>query len=190
MDELDKHVKIISILSGLTEDQVLELSISDLKSAVFSIAFIYADPKTSGVRTSIRIKGNRFHINNNIQKLTGGEYITFASLIKDKGQVTANLPEIICLFFQPVNFLGLKKKSCYSRSASGEYIQKLDSFNKTSKLIRDHLTMDVVLQLSSFFLKSWQTSIKATQDYLLKMNRKNMKILAREMDSGSIGLGT
>lgn len=189
MDELDKNAKILSVLTGESEETIMALDLNELKAAIKAIQFIYTQPKTSGVRTSIRIKGNRFYINNNVRELTGGEYITFTSLLKDKSQVTINLPHILALFFKPINLLGSYRRKCYTKNNSGVLIQKLDSYTKTAELIRDNLTMDVVMELSAFFLQSYELSIKTTQDYLIKQTKKNMKMLAKEMDSGNIGHG-
>lgn len=189
MDELDKNVKILSVLTGESEETIMALNLNELKAAIKAIQFIYIQLKTTKVRTSIRIKGNRFYINNNVRELTGGEYITYTSLLKDKSQVTTNLPHILALFFKPINFLGLMKKKCYTKNSSGVWIQKLDSYTKTAKLIEANLTMDVVMELSAFFLRSYELSIRTTQDYLIKQTKKNMKMLAKEMDSGNIGHG-
>lgn len=189
MDELDKNVKILSVLTGRSEDEVMALNLTELKEAVKAIRFIYTQPKTEGIRSSIRIKGNRFHINNKVNELTGGEYITFTSLLKDRNQITANIPQILSLFFKPVNFLGLRKKACYTRNDKGVWIQNLESYDKTAQLIQDHLTMDVVMELSGFFLRNYQILIKSTQDYLIKMTEKNRKMILKEMGLPSTGRG-
>lgn len=183
LEDMDRHVKTISILSGEPEIKVWDLSLSFIKQAIAKTKFIYSQPESKGVRTSIRIKGNRFHIDNNVRHICGGEYIDLTSFLKEKDKITDNLPHILAIFFKPVNFLGLKKKRHYRKNDKGILIQTLESRNETAKLLEEHLTMDIAMGLSAFFLKNWEASIKAIQDYSIgemeKQTKKVKKIMKK-----------
>ena len=107
-------------------------------------------------------------------------------MIKEKSDVTKNLPKIIAIFLHPVNFFRFKKKSCYDNDC-----QTLESRNKTAKIVEDNLMMDNVMMLSGFFLKSWQVLAKATLDYSELQTKKARKQLKKAIakDSKSTGDG-
>jgi len=177
MDELDKQVKILSILTKLDEDTVTALAIPRLKEAIRACAFIYGKPELKPTEDFIKIGGKRFRINKMLNTLSGAEYIDMTSLVKDPKQITANLPKIIAIFLHPVNIFGFKKGKYYDKG-----FQTLESRMATAKLIEDHLMMDKVMNLSGFFLRNWEALTKATLRYsdLQTMKaRKNLKKLLK-----------
>ena len=186
MDELDKQVKILSILSGVSEDKLCQMSLPHLKEAIRHCQFIYSLPKDMPVRQSITIAGQRFIINTFLNEITGGEYIDMVSLTKDKELITKNLPQIIAIFLKPVNWFRREKKGCFENGT-----QTLESRNKTAKLIEENLMMDEVMRMSGFFLRSWTALTKATLDYSIVQNQKMTNQLLKEIkkDSKSFGVG-
>lgn len=179
MDELDKQVKILSILSKTSEDVICQMNISNLKEAIRHCQFIYTKPLAGSIATYMRIKGKRYKVNKELNTLSGGEYIDLTSLIKEPKDITRNLPKIISIFFHPVNIFGYRKKECFENGN-----QTLASRNETSKLIEDNLMMDDVMNLSGFFLKNWEGLTKATLDYSelqTKKVRKKLNRLAKEV---------
>lgn len=191
MDELDKHVKILSILSGQDEDSILSISLPELKEAIRQVQFIYSLPKPKGIKTSLRIGLNRFEVNIDLKKLSAGEYIDLAELTKDKQAVTSNLHKIIAIFLKPVNWFGFSQKKYYTKNQEGDLIQTLKSRNRTEKLLKDNLMMDEVISLSGFFLNNWDILMKATLRYSEKQNKKMAKNLNKliEKDLQIFGAG-
>lgn len=186
MDELDKQVKILSILSNTPEDVICQMPLPQLKQAIRECQFIYTKPKQEPIKQFITIGLNRFEVNTNLKKINGGEYIDLTGFIKDKSDVTKNLPQIIAIFLHPVNWFGFRKKICYVNSS-----QTLDSRNRTAKIIEDKMMMDDVMMLSGFFLSNWNTLIKSTLSYSELQMKKTKKELDKliEADSKSIGVG-
>lgn len=186
MDLLDKQVKILSILSKTPEETICRMNLSDLKEAIRHCQFIYTQPLAGHIKQYIRIGTHRFKVNPNLNKITGGDYIDLTSLIKDKGLVTNNLPQIISIFLHPVNWFGFRKKLFYKDGG-----QTIESRNRTAKLIEEKLMMDEVMTLSGFFLKSWHALTKATLEYSVLQTKKARKELEKVMreDSSSTGRG-
>lgn len=172
MDEIDKQVKILSLLSGEDEETVLSLPLPKIKQCNSAISFIYSVPKTKGIKKVIKVGGKRFLINHNLSEITGGEYIDLSTYTKDATTVTPNLHYILSIFFHPINIFGMVKKESYIKNANGKLCQKLERRNKTAQLLKDNLTMDEVFSLSAFFLKSWERLTETTQDYLEKQALK------------------
>ena len=190
LDELDRNVKILSILSKCPEEKIWDLSLSEVKGYIRQIAFIYTTPQSKGIRQSIRIKGQRFRIETNLKELRGGEYIDLANLTKEKEEITGNLSQIIAIFLKPINFLGLKKKSCYKLNDKGVYVQTLQSRALTAKHIEKHLSMDIVFELSAFFLKSGDALIQVGLNYSTAKLKQTAKELIKEIRaSKNIGVG-
>lgn len=190
MDELDKQVKILSILSGTSEERILDLSLSDVKGYIRQTNFIYSTPKSNNIRRCILIGNRRFKIDTDL-RINGAEYIDMATLTKEKDQITRNLPQIIAIFLKPINILGLPKRSCYRTNKNGKLVQTIESREATAILVKDRLTMDIVFDLSAFFLKSGEALTRAGLDYLNRTNKKVMEDLKREVkDLGITGHGT
>lgn len=181
MDELDKSVKILSILSDKTEDEILDISLPDIKECIKRIQFIYTTPEEGKIKQKIKINGHRYFINLNVRSITGAEYIDFTSLLKEKDKITQNLTQILPIFLKPVNIFGFKKKKCYRINDKNEEVQTLESRAFTSKLILDNLTMDIVFNLSGFFLRNYQALTKATLDCIIKENSKKRELILRKM---------
>jgi hypothetical protein len=191
MDETDRAVKILSILSGWSEDDVLDLDIRKIAEYTRRVKFIYTPYKPSGVPTYVRIGAKRFYVNNDLSKLKGAEYIDFVSFCKDKDLIASKLPQILAIFLKPVNWLGYKKKSCYYKGRDGEYIQTVQSRIETAKML-DKIPCTIAIDLSGFFLKNWVSSIKAIKGYLSQEHKKTMENLNRELQEmglSSIGDG-
>jgi len=189
MDELDKQIKIISILSGEREDKISDLSIPTIKKCIKATSFIYAIPGKGRIRQSVKLAGKRYQINYYVNKLSGGEYIDLTGYLKDANNTNSNLHYIVSIFMHPLNWFGLIDKKCYTKNAKGEYCQKLESRNKTAELVKD-MPMDVVFGMSGFFLNLWEHLIETTNHYLIKeVKKKNMEVL-KKLDSLIIGDGT
>lgn len=176
MDELDKSVKILSILSGVKEDVILNLPLTTVKAHIRKIQFIYTKPAGNKLRHHIKLGSKRFVINYKLSDLTGGEYIDMVGFTKEPTKVTSYLPSILAIYFKPVNIFGLKKKSCYDKGN-----QTVESRIESAKLISDHLTMDEVVSLSGFFLRSYEALTKVTLEVLQKQNEKIRTNLLKKM---------
>lgn len=177
MDDIDKHVKIVSILSGEKESTILDLSLSEMKECIKKVSFIYTKPERGAIKQYIRIGKHKYSINHDLKKITAGEYIDLTSLIKDD-KTTQNLPQILAIFFHPVNYFGFKKRKCYENQN-----QTLESRIKSAKVL-GNLKMDDVLNLSGFFLHSSINLLKGIQDYSTWQMKKAEKSLKKAMNKG------
>src|SRR5688572_22106597 len=147
MDEIDKAVKILSVLSGWTEDEISELSVKKIAEYTKQVRFIYSYPKTKGIPTYVWVKGKKFYLNNDLKRIKGAEYIDLVSFCKEKEKVASRLPEILAIFFEPVNWFGFRKRGCYKKNKEGEYIQTTDSRIRTAEILMD-LPADKAMALS------------------------------------------
>jgi len=189
MDDLDKSVKILSVLSGVSEDEITNMPLTSIKECVKWIRFIYTIPEKTKVLPKVKIGGKRYRINLELNKLSGGEYIDLIGYTKEKETINSNLHYIFSIFMHEINVFGKLKKSNYTKNAKGDYCQKLDVRNNTAEFIKDKITMDVVFNLSGFFLNLYEGLMKATLDYsITELNKMNKEII-KEMDSLITGDG-
>ena len=178
-DEMDTQFRILSILTGQEDDYFINIPIPDLKKIIASTSFLNTKPKNK-LPLVLNLNGSRFRVRYEANKLIAGEYIDLQNYIKQG--VNNNLAKIIAIYFEPINWFGFKKKSCYKKSKEGLMVQTLESKKITEQLILDHLTMDKVFGMTDFFLKVWVELMKATQVYLAKAGEKTTKKLNRMME--------
>lgn len=176
MDELDKQIKVVSILSKVNEDYLLKLSLTDIKKLIQHIAFIYTQPKGVKPPNTVTLKGVTYNVNYDLRTITGGEYIDLCEYTKEAKDVTRNLPNILAIFINP------KAKECYE-VVQGKKVQTNESRNNTAKLLLDGMNMQDVLAMSSFFLRSWEALTIATVSCLEKQNKKIEKELIKDLKS-------
>ena len=190
MDEIDKAVKILAILSSQSEEDIIELTVDEIARYTKQVSFVFKKYEPKGVPTFIRLKGKRYSLNNDVKSLSGAEYIDFTSLIKDKQDIAKNLPQILAIFLEPINIFGFKKKDCYRKNPEGNYIKKLQVRVDVAKDCLE-LPSTTAMDLAGFFLKSYESLTKATLNYLKLKQMKTMKILRKEaMALENIGRGS
>ena len=181
MDEIDKHIKIISILTEQPEDKIADLPLPAIKSCIKWINFIYQTPIQTKAKQKVKIGNRKYKVNLEVNKLSGGEYIDLTTYTKDKETINANLHFIISIFLHEVNIFGRIKKSNYTTNAKGEFCQKLECRNEIAEYIKDKITMDLVFNLSGFFLKLYESLMAVTLDYsIMEVNKMNSNI-AKEL---------
>ncbi len=180
MDELDKQIKVISILSKVNEDYLLKLSLSDIKKLIQHVSFIYTQPKGVKPPNTVTLKGVTYNVAYDLRTITGGEYIDLCEYSKEAKDVTKNLPNILAIFIKP------KAKECYE-VVQGKKVQTNESRNNTAKLLLDEMNMQDVLAMSSFFLRSWEALTIATVNYLEKQNKKIEKELIKDLKNIGVG---
>lgn len=178
-DELDTSLRVISILSGVDDVDLVNISLSDLKRLSAKTDFIKTNRYEKLEDFSLKLKGQRYRIEWDATKLVAGEYIDIQNYIS-KG-AHENIHKIMASYIKPVNLFGFRKKGCYKKSKEGKWLQTVESRAITSELILDHLTMDKVFSINGFFLNRWKRLTEATQVYLEQKKRIQMKKLKREL---------
>ena len=178
-DELDTQLRILSILTGVEDDVLLQLPISEIKRMSLMTDFIKHNQSKKEIDFTIKLNGKKFRVEWDATKLVAGEYIDIQKYIESGA--TENIHNIIAAYLKPVNFFGFIKKSCYEQTQDGRYIQSLESRNITAKLILNHMNMEDVFALNGFFLNRWKKLIGGTRHYLELQNKKAMKDLKRKL---------
>lgn len=183
MDELDRRVKIIGILTGLTDDEVLNLPLTQFTD--YSAAAQFLDKQCPenlipAVSKSYPVGGFVLVPVTDMRKITTAQYIDFQTFSKDKEK---NLVEMLSCFLVP---RGMDYNDGYDIA---------DVHNA----IREEMSVAEVLALLAFFFKSWAESIRSTLSYSVKeamkiedkeTKAKMLKKIRSVLDSTTVGDGS
>lgn len=156
MDEVDRKVKIVGILTGLTDDEVLALPITDFTECCAKAKFIDLPcPETliPSVSKSYPVCGFNLVPVTDMRKVTTAQYIDFLSFSKDKEH---NIVEMLSCFLVP-------KGMDYN-----EGYDILDVHNA----IKEEMSVAEVLAVLAFFFGSWTRSLHSTLSYSERMARR------------------
>lgn len=156
MDEVDRKVKIVGILTGLTDDEVLALPITDFTECCAKAKFIDLPcPETliPSVSKSYPVGGFNLVPVTDMRKVTTAQYIDFITFSKDKEH---NIVEMLSCFLVP-------KGMDYN-----EGYDILDVHNA----IKEEMSVAEVLALLAFFFGSWTRSINSTLSSSERMARR------------------
>ena len=156
MDEVDRKVSIVAILTGLTDDEVLALPITDFTECCAKAKFIDLPcPETliPSVSKSYPVGGFNLVPVTDMRKVTTAQYIDFITFSKDKEH---NIVEMLSCFLVP-------KGMDYN-----EGYDILDVHNA----IKEEMSVAEVLALLAFFFGSWTRSINSTLSSSERMARR------------------
>ena len=156
MDEVDRKVKIVGILTGLTDEEVLALPLTDFTECCAKAKFIDLPcPETliPSVSKSYPVGGFNLVPVTDMRKVTTAQYIDFLSFSKDKEH---NIVEMLSCFLVP-------KGMDYN-----EGYDILDVHNA----IKEEMSVAEVLAVLAFFFGSWTRSLHSTLSYSERMARR------------------
>jgi len=178
-DELDNHLRVLSILTGIDDTEFLSIPLNELNKVLMNIKFIYTKPNKLKIKHKVKLGGQRYHVNYMPNQLDAGEYIDLTNYTKEEAKIIENMPKILAVFLKPVNILGGMTKGRYKKNSQGRMSQTMESREQTAALAKD-LTMDVIFPMSDFFLKTWESSIEVTKAYFMREKRIAMEKAKRE----------
>lgn len=160
IDELHKQVGIISLLSGMAEEDIYDLPIGDYKTLASKTRYL-SHPYDGEVLTAkvYSLDGWVLQPVQDFRKISTAQYIDFQTFVKGGEQ---NIVEIISTMLVP------KGK---------KYNQDYDVV-ELQKSLREHLSVADALSLFAFFFVQYNQLIK---DSLTSCREEAMKIPDKEM---------
>ena len=150
------NVKLVSILSDMTEEEVGNLNLTEYKKLNEKLIFLTEMPSKKMIATKYKLGGCEFEMMMNIQDMTVSQYIDYQTFIKDTEKY---LVELISIFLIPK---GKKYNEGYD-------------IMKVHKLIKENLSIVDALSMSDFFLLWYQSLTKATLHSLIRRLKKMKK---------------
>lgn len=155
-EEIDIQVEILSILSDMTEDEIMDLPLPEYQKLVKASSFLSTSPTpTKNIPQYIIINGTKYRVLSDIKEFKAGQYIDYNNYLK----MDKNIPYVLSTLLIPYN------------KTYGDY-----DIMKTIEDISNHLSIIDAISLSAFFLKKWESLTKALLTYLTwKMKRMMRK---------------
>lgn len=176
LDDLDKQVRIIAILSGITPDEVLALPLPDYAALARQTDFLRHEcpPVTAPARV---IVGERVYVPvQDFKKICTAQYVDFQTFSREG---TAKLPELLAVLLLP----------------EGKTYNEGYDFAQVAGDVRT-LPLPVALSLVGFFFASLSASIQASLTSLdsviakaPKEERKALEKTASNLRETLAGLG-
>ena len=200
LSDLEKMVKVVSILSNLSEDKLKELQSKDLSTVFMEVTnrLININPEFYPI---IEIEGKLYGYQN-ISKLTLGEYIDLENLCK---KPVENLEDIMAILYRPVlkhSFKSIKwvTKMGY-KLGTGEVddlskyyeLEKYDSSKREDNAkVVENLPVTYALGALSFFLQVGSLFLAGSELYSQAKTKKEKTAILKNLTtslSTSIGDG-
>lgn len=100
-EPLDLQVKLVSILDGRSEEDVLNMNINDYHALVQQSGFLMEPPKAAKhIPNKLTINGKKYTIQKDVSKFTAAQYIDYQTMTarEDKEKI---LPYILSCFIVP-----------------------------------------------------------------------------------------
>lgn len=150
VDALEQQVKTIAILTGLDEDEVLNLPLMQYKEFAAKTAFLEKEYEGKlQVAKSYGLAGYELIPVSDFTKITTAQYVDFQTFSKEGDKY---LVETLSTLLVPK---GHKYNDGYDIAA-------------IQQAIKENLSVADVLSISAFFLTKYVKSIKAFQTYSLR----------------------
>lgn len=94
-DPLNRNIRLLAEVSGMTIDEVEALPIEVLKKRLKELSDINTLVEGSKVNMNIKVKGERFRIVWQLNKLTAAQYIEVCEWTKDSENIIYNIHKIL-----------------------------------------------------------------------------------------------
>lgn len=156
MDELAKQVRILALLSGTTDDEILNMPIADYQKAVVASDFLQREYQPSGrCASSYKVGGYDLRPFADWTKMTAAQFIDYQTYA-GKG-TEPHIVEIVSVVLVP---------------AGKKYGDGYDVAD-VQRAIRDNLSVADVLDIVAFFFSQYAAFLK---DSLIYLKRRALKM--------------
>lgn len=98
-EALELNVKLLSILCEVSEDEIINLPLTEFTILIGKTEFLKNMPKL-GIETKYRIGDRVFDVQTNLRAMTTAQFLDFQTLVKDKDK---NLKNLLACFMLPKN---------------------------------------------------------------------------------------
>lgn len=177
--ELEVQVALISLLSGMEEDEIRNLPLKEYSDMAAKTRFLMQRPSVKAVRPrNLTINGKKYDLVDDVKDLTTGQYIDYQTYMQDNEDFK-NLAKVLSVFIVP------KGKGYNEGYDVEDVIRELD----------EHLSIQIALGVCFFFrekYRSWLNLMQASfKRKMMRMRRKErnpeavekMEEIIRMMDS-------
>lgn len=153
-EEIDVQVDILSILSDMTPDELMNLPIPEYSKMVQGSMFLSVEPKImKKLPNKFKIGDREFNILAKPEEMTAGQYIDYQAYLKED-----DIAHILTIFVIP-------KGEKYGDTSTEELAQ----------LFKDNMPITLALSIARFFFQRFLALTHATVDYLISQTKKTAR---------------
>jgi len=188
LNKLDKDIELLSILTGLSTEDIVDINIDTVKYMFKSLEFLF-EQKEHTLIEKIKLDGQWYGLNPDMKNITFGEYIdleTFSDLEKKQD----SLHILMAILYRPIttpkkrkNLVSFLNSYIYNKDDTYS-VEKYDpdTVEERSKVFLEHMTIDVTLGALFFFILLKVIYTENTQHYLSKKKMKaRMMTMIKEL---------
>lgn len=167
LDALEQQVAIIACLADMDEEDVFNMPLPEYQQLAECMHFLDNPPVVDTKRSpkTITLNGEVFDVIQNARTLTAGQYIDYQHYL-GVDDFDGQLPNILTVFILP---------------HGKDYGQDYDIGELAAKF-RDSMPITTAMQVSAFFFRQSQTSIRASLTSL-RMRLRMMKMRTRDKET-------
>lgn len=161
MEEYEKEVALIAFLNNMTESEVWNLDINKFRKLQVEKTWLYEFnfDKSKNFK-KIEIKGNKYNVNIDLQKMNVAQYIDFQTYWPQRDNMRQIIGNLLAIFIIPK---GHKYNEGYD-------------IDEVISDIKENIDIMTAQEILFFFLSSYQISIRIMLNYLnWKMKRLKKK---------------
>ena len=165
--ELEVQVALISLLSGMEEDEIRNLPLKEYSEMAAKTRFLMQRPNVKAIRPrNLTINGKKYDLVDDIKDLTTGQYIDYQTYMQDNEDFK-NLAKVLSVFIVP-------KGKAYNEGYDVEdVIRELD----------EHLSIQIALGVCFFFREKYRSWLNLMQD---SFKRKMMRMRRKEKNPEAV----
>jgi len=170
MNEVEKVIHSLSILTEQSKDDIRALSIDQAKEYNSKLSFLNELP-SSHYKATFKLNGVKYRVEPNANKMSAGSYITtmhlFQDLANDPEKIEKNLHIILAQVVQPIKRKGFKWVN-----------YEIDRM-KIAEDFYNGLSMEVAYPICVFFCQLSKHLTPIIEDYSTKTLERTMKELTQ-----------
>lgn len=167
----EKFEHIILLLSDLTKQELINMPIAEYTKCVNAVLFTMKEPEKVPITKELVINGEKFDVDINLNNVGTGQYYAAQNILKSDDEFFLKQKKILGVYIRP------KGKEW------GEF-----DYDENVEFIYNNLRGDIGMTYGVFFYRIANKYMKASQSYLEKMKREEMKHL-KNMNRHSIKPG-
>ncbi len=171
IDNIDRNVQLLSVLSGESVEEVEKLTVLQISQAIDKMEFLDKMPEPKAAKW-FTLKGKIFKVYVNPYDMTAGQFADLTLFTKEKESTLENMHNILAVICLPM-----------FRKYDGKTHQQ------RAKFFMDHMPVSFAYSLSVFFCQLLKISVAVTESYLwdqanLELTRASNLILKSTSKSG------
>jgi hypothetical protein len=150
MEDIQMRIEVISILTGLKEEDIKNINIRDLKFIEKNLSFIYTEGDIK-LQDKIKIQGKTYYLQSHLDDMKMYEFIDLEWFSKPDNY-KFNIHNLMAILYREKKKGGNIFKNIFSYIYNRkEYVKSDENFETRSEIFKNYMTSDIVKSTLIFF---------------------------------------